>query len=440
MPWFIPRRLNFYLLQISEMIVVDFENIPVVNLSGNFPEVIEVLAGYQKIEIKKNGQLVLQEVYQHSGEGRIQYRLKELFDSLLTTMIPYQDVFEQTNSVADFSIQVLEGSGSPLIYTFRVVKGGVDNDDLDSENFLKANFLTWKPQVKKVKYLDPQWLSYYAASDVKLMKQASYYENDVFMVTDPVEVYALPAGKKYTCNVKFEKLWGEYVNPESQPVAMDCWIEDAAGTKLTYVQRYVLTDEYHEFDDLFLFENSVGGVDVIRFTGETEKEVKHEFKNALFGENTREFDITLNRPVLKNTGYFHNAYELLWTNDFLTSLNRNHYVNGLPLQISLKEYEAKSKKTVISSYSFSFVYSKQNKYLNNNLLAAEMQGMMNEFNGMPVVWNDIYVRIFGDQTVDGSKTFLQPIRANSVIPASGGNLNLNSLVVLDGGIIDCGEF
>jgi hypothetical protein len=50
------------------------------------------------------------------------------------------------------------------------------------------------------------------------------------------------------------------------------------------------------------------------------------------------------------------------------------------------------------------------------------------------------VRIFGDQAVDGVKTFLQPVKTNEVKPASGDNLVLNDLVVQEGGIIDCGEF
>lgn len=424
------------------MIIVDFENIPAINLSGNFPEAIVVQAGSRHITIKKDGVVILEEVYQHSGDGRIYFRFKELFDSLLTTLIPFSaDIFEQITSVADFTIEVIQGEDpDPYLYNFRIVKGGVDNDTLDSENFLIHNFLTWMPQVKKVKYLDPQWLTYYAVAESRLMIQATWQEGNLSAKTEPTLQYTLGAGKKSSMNVKFERLWEQFAAEGRQPYYIDCWIENATGDKLTYTQRYVLTDEYHEFDDLFIFENSPGGVDVIRFTGELTKEVKHEFKNALFGEETKEFDITLNRPVQKNTGYFRNAYELLWTNDFLASLNRYHYVNGIPLRVVLKEYEAKSIKTAINAYSFSFIYSKQSKYLNNNLLAAEMQGMMNEFNGMPAVWDDIYVRIFGDQVVDGVKTFLQPIKANTVIPASGSNLTLNNLVVQDGGIIDCGEF
>jgi hypothetical protein len=241
-------------------------------------------------------------------------------------------------------------------------------------------------------------------------------------------------------NVKFELLWDTFSDEARAPYYIDCWIEDEGRDKKTYTQRYVLSDEYHEFDDLFAFENSLGGFDVIRFTGELGHGVNHEYKSALFDKDTMEYDLIFKKVFDKSTGYFRNGYELLWTNDFLASINRYHYVNSLPLRIVVNSFEAKDVKTELNHYSFNFSYSKQSRYLDNSTIIAQLPGMISEFSGMPLIWDDIYVRVFGDQSVDGVKTFLQPVKTNEVKPASGENLILNDLVVQEGGIIDCGEF
>ncbi|KAF0198419.1 MAG: Uncharacterized protein FD166_1472 [Bacteroidetes bacterium] len=423
------------------MTVVAIQNLPALMLSGNFPDEVTFQGSSAPVSIFMNGELLLEETYEHDGNYTIHLKLRDLFNSLLETVIPIAgDVFIQEASVADFGIQV-EEQGGPVTYTFRLVKGGIDSEDIiDSTTFLWGNFLTWKPQVKKVKYLDPQWLTYYSVQEARLMIQATYQEADELVTSDPVLLYTLPVYKKCTMNVKFERLWAGFAQEGRAPYFIDCWIADEGNDKKTYTQRYVLSDEYHEFDDIFVFENSLGGVDVIRFTGELEHQLGHEFKSAVFGEETREYDIIFNRSFSKNTGYFKNGYELMWTSDFMASLNRHLYVSGLPVRIVVKSFEAKDIKTELSHYNFTYSFARQSKYLSSSSAAGQLPGMMAEFSGMPSVWDDIYVRIFGDQVVDGVKTFLQPVKANEVKPATGDDLILNELTVKDGGIIDCGEF
>lgn len=420
---------------------MDIAALPSLMLSGNFPAEVTFQGQTSPVSIYMNAELLMEEIYEPSASFIVTLKLRELLHSLLETSIPLTgDIIEQSASVADFEIHVEGQQGGTGIYAFRLVKGGVDTADLDSTSFLQHNFLTWKPQVKKVRYTDPQWLTYYAVGESRLIIQASWLENDELVTSDPQLLYTLPDHKKCTLNVKFEKLWSPFILEGRSPYYIDVWIADEGQDKLTYTQRYVLTDEFNEFDHLFVFENSLGGVDVIRFTGELENQAAHEFKTALFGNGTREYDLVVNRTFSKNTGYFRNAYELLWANDFLLCLNRWQYINGLPVRIVLKGMEAADIKTELNHYTFSYCFSEQSRFQNSNSLAGLLPGIAAEFSGMPSVLEDIYVRLFGDQVVDGSKTFLQPIRTNQVVPASGNNLVLNDLTVKDGGIIDCGEF
>jgi hypothetical protein len=420
--------------------MVGINGLPALMLSGNFPEEIVFQWNTAFVSIYMNGKLLLEEEYEHAGNYLITLRLRELLDSQLKTIIPLAgDIVEQSESVADFEIHVPEQAGTG-IYPFRLVKGGIDSEMIDSTTFLRGNFLTWMPRVKKVKFLDPQWLTYYAIGEARLFIQATYLEADDLITSDPALLYELPYGKKSTLNVKFQRLWEQFAQESRSPYYIDCWIEDEGKDVLTYKQRYVLTDQFHEFDDLFCFENSLGGVDVIRFTGEIEHKINHEFKSAQFLESTQEYGISFLQLYEKSTGYFKNGYEMLWTNDFLSSINRCHYVAGIPVGIVLKGFEAKSIKTALNHYVFSFAYSKQSKYLNHQLIIDQLPGIAGEYPGMSSFLDDIYVRIFGDQAVDGVKTFLQPVKTNEVKPASGDNLVLNDLVVQEGGIIDCGEF
>lgn len=417
---------------------MDIAQLPSLMLSGNFPEEVTFQGNAQTVVISMNGETLLEEYYEHDGSYIIHLRLREFFHSLLETVLPTSDLFIQESSAADFSIQVEDQSG-PVTYSFRLVKGGVDSASLvDSTTFLWANFLTWQPPVKKVKLLDPQWLTYYSVQESRLMVQATYQEAGELVTAVPVLFYTLPEYKKCTLNVQFQHLWNEFMDGDRAPYYIDCWIEDEGQDKKTYTQRYVLTGDFHEFDDLFCFENSLGGIDVIRFTGEQEYTPKHEIKSALFTAETREYDILVNREFTKNTGYFRNDYEAVWAGDFLLSMNRYIFLSGAAFRVVVNSFESKEIKTEFNYFSFTYSYSKQSRFLNP--AAAGQSAALSDGPLLPQAINEIYVRVFGDQNVDGVKTFQQPVKTNEVRPASGENLVLNNLTVKEGGIIDCGEF
>lgn len=416
------------------------DDLPGIIISGNFPEELTFQGSTSLVSIYMNGSLLLEEQYEPSEGFIISMRLRDLFHSLLETVIPVSgDMIIQDRSCADFRIEIPTQSGIQG-YNFRLIKGGIDSSIVDSSNFLVKNFLTWKPQVKKVKYLDPQWLTYYNMGDARFCVQATYLEDNDLITSEKIILQLLPPHQKCTFNTKFEQLWQKFAAPERSPYYIDCWMEDEAQDKFTYVQRYVLSDDYHQFDDLFVFENSLGGIDVIRFTGESESSLEHEFKSALFGRENRDYLLLFNRIITKNTGYFRNSMEMLWTADFLASINRHQYIADIPVRIIIKSFEAKSIKTELNHYTFIYYLSKQSAFLNGAAVSNQLPGMMGDFSGNPSVFDDIYVRVYGDQTIDGSKTFLEPIRTNEIQPATGSQLTLNNLVVADGGIIDCGQF
>lgn len=423
------------------MTTLGIYDLPPLMLSGNFPDSVTFQGHNVPVTLLMNGQVILEETYSSDSSFTISLKFKELLNDLLKTNIPISgDYIEQTTSVANFEIHTTPGQLGVEIFSFTLVKGGIDSPIIDCTNFLLGNFLTWKPQVKKVHFLDPQWLTYYTVAESNLYVQATYLEEDELITSDPLKITDLAVHKKWTINTKFERLWQPFNQAGRSPYYIDVWIADEGTDRWTYVQRYVLTDEYHEFDDLFIFENSLGGVDVIRFTGELERVIENEFKSAYFQKENLEYAVSVNQSFNKNTGYFRNPYEILWTIDFFASINRYHLVNSIPRRIVLKKYDAKDMKTELNHYEFTFSYSEQSKYLNNETILGQLPSIMGDFIYSPQVLDDIYVRIFGDQVVDGVKTFLQPVHTDIIQPVSGSNLILNGLVVEQGGTIDCGEF
>lgn len=67
-------------------------------------------------------------------------------------------------------------------------------------------------------------------------------------------------GKVWTMPMQYGVIAGKL---GKMPSYYDVWIEDAAGTRLTYIQRYYASDIRSEEEQWVLFENSLGGLDTL---------------------------------------------------------------------------------------------------------------------------------------------------------------------------------
>jgi hypothetical protein len=323
------------------------------SIAGNIPDIIIDSADSVNFKILVGADLQLEENYDPDANNRIQIRLKDILPSLLSVAIPTDNVFEQTAAVKTFIFDV-GGTTSNHV----VVAGGVDAT-IDALTFLKANWLTWQLQQKRVKYADPEWLSYYATEAVAVKVKAYFKEGDPVTIT----LDNLTSGKFYSLNVNFQYISGLF---EGQPVYFDIWTEKAGPVRLSYIQRYVLMNDYFDSDDVFVFGNSVGGIDTIRFTGEKQEENNFDISSALFDEDTKDFDIDFDRVFRKNTGYFASDRERVWANEFFNSTLR-YLITADGLK-AVTVSEAKGKflhgDPASVNYEFSFALSRQTKYLN----------------------------------------------------------------------------
>lgn len=320
--------------------------IPSISFSRNFPVLTVEAEGVTAIVLKKAAEVVLNELYYPDDTGIFTIDLADLLTSLLTIEIPTTTLQEQSGAVSQFTLSIGETD-----YTFTVLKGGVKDGVADMVAFVGENLLTWQPQVKKVKIDDQEFITFYAAEASLVWAKAWFLNNQV------ITVGSMVGGKCYTIDTTFNRLRSLFL-PGYLPQMIDVWIEDRNNVK-TWVQRYQLTDDHHEFDDLFLFENSLAGLDTIRFTGLRQERDEHELSSAKFDLETRDYYLEFNRVLNKTTGYFETRAASDWAREFFASVNRWWYQDGKWKRITVLKWEVVRTHNEINAYSFDFALSLQ---------------------------------------------------------------------------------
>ncbi|WP_288370299.1 hypothetical protein [uncultured Algoriphagus sp.] len=326
---------------------------------GNIPELIVQTDGLgMTVNISKGATLILSEYYTADEQGRSRVLLRDLLDEYLHLDLPGDvDLYEQTRSFDTFTVEIISGESSEEI-TFTAIKGGSSTVNLDCAAFLKESWLTWQPQIKKVKDIQPEWLSFFT-QQAALVKIRGYFSGGA---SETKTLHSLATGKHYTVNMTYSDLRNEFVD---QPIYIDVWVENDGGEAFsTYVQRYVLTDEFFEWDDFFLFKNSVGGIDTIRLTGERESTNPIEVDAALFDdEYERDYLVTPRLAFEKNTGFFRSRAELLWAMDFFQAKEKYFLIEETVTEIRLLNPDYSAPENVLTSLDFKFSYTRQTIYL-----------------------------------------------------------------------------
>lgn len=317
------------------------------NFAGNIADI--VLTGESSVTFSIP--LLLEEVYYPDADGRITIPLRAFFEAHLHAA----------------GVDEIPDEGSPLTaYTyyingaeagnFYVLPGGVAAQSIDTPLFLKSNFLTWQPQTRRVSYHEPQWLRY-VAIHVCTAKVKGYFASG-----DPVTVTLkeMTAGRLYCLDMNYGRIRGLF---EKQPVYYDVWIESDDG-RLSFVQRYVLREEDSDSADYFVFENSLGGYDTIRFTGDRKEVGESESRNAVFDGDTFEYGIDYGKSWTKYTGYLPNERVRTWVLEFFSSCRRYHLADSSLERIYVSKPKLEATAGEASGYEFSFAYTHQSRYLN----------------------------------------------------------------------------
>jgi hypothetical protein len=325
---------------------------------GNIPElIIETTAPTVGFKISKGAELILTETYTVDEDGFARVVIRDFIDEQLQMNLPVGALFAQVDSVAVFTIEVTTGVDVDS-FSFKAVKGGTNRVSFDSAAFFASSWLTWQPQIKAVKYAQREHLSYYA-QEQSVVKVKAYFSGGA---SEVITLHTLTAGGHYTMDVSFSLIRTLFT---AQPIYFDVYVEGGTPTAdKTWRQRYRLDAEPFEFEDFFLFENSLGGYDTIRLTGDRQATNPVEVDAALFyDEYQRDYQVTPRLAFEKNTGYFRSKQEMLWTEDFFQSIHRWYLLDGSLVEINLINPEFISLENQLMSLDFKFSYQKQSKYL-----------------------------------------------------------------------------
>jgi len=309
-----------------------------------------------------SNEIIVQHTYTPNKAKRIEIDLENIITPLLSFQLQESTtIYRQPNIAREFLVNLIEDkTAAKESWQFTVLRAGIDNFADTASDWLKRNFLTWQPTVKPVTYYTPEFLSYYAVEDCVAKCRAYIEENGSYIQTD-IELGNLSHGKVWTMPMQYGVIAGKL---SKMPSYYDVWVEDAAGTRLTYIQRYYASDIRSEEEQWVLFENSLGGIDTFRAYGDAENTAKHTHNVAEIENDSEEYRVDTVREYKKNTGFL-SKEERKWLLDFFPSLGKFLYTGNYVRRIVVTESDVSwQTKDLPSSYTFTYKYADARPYLN----------------------------------------------------------------------------
>ena len=309
-----------------------------------------------------SNEIIVQHTYTPNKTKRIEIDLENIITPLLSFQLQESTtIYRQPNIAREFLVNLIEDkTAAKESWQFTVLRAGIDNFADTASSWLKRNFLTWQPTVKPVTYYTPEFLSYYAVEDCVAKCRAYVEENGSYVQTD-IELGNLSHGKVWTMPMQYGVIAGKL---GKMPSYYDVWVEDGAGTRLTYIQRYYASDIRSEEEQWVLFENSLGGIDTFRAYGDAENTAKHTHNVAEIENDSEEYRVDTVREYKKNTGFL-SKEERKWLLDFFPSLGKFLYTGNYVRRIVVTESDVSwQTKDLPSSYTFTYKYADARPYLN----------------------------------------------------------------------------
>lgn len=323
-----------------------------------------------------NNQVIVQHTYIPNKDKKIDINLETIITPLLSfqlqdTSTPYQ----QTRIARKFVADVQEtATATKTQVVFTVLRAGIESFADTATNWLRTNFLTWQPTMKPVTYYTPEFLTYYAIEDA-IVKCLSYIDNNGTYDKIELTLANIDHSTVWTIPVQYAVIAGRL---NKLPSYYDVWVENTAGKRLTYIQRYYVSDIRSEQEQWILFENSLGGIDTFRAYGNEENTAKHTHNIAEIEDNTEEYRVDTTREFKKNTGLLSNE-ERKWLLDFFPSLGKFLWTGTHIRRIVVTESEVSwLTRELPSSFSFTYKYADARPYL--NLTRTENDTIPNNLN------------------------------------------------------------
>lgn len=329
-----------------------------INLSGNLVDFILSSSSAVSFVLKQGTKVLFEGNYTPNDNQRIEIDVKDIIEADLKAVFSdSSEPYEQSELVKTYTAEIAEQT-----HTFTVIRAGVDRLATSATNFLKANWLTWQPQVKKVTYYLPESLTFYSVEASVVKVKAYFLQPDGGYSEETKQLLSIVAGKAYTVPVHYAVIAGKF---ESRlPAFYDVWFETVDGVRLSYIQRYVSSGMMSEDESWIVFENSLGGFDTFRAYGQQSLTAEHDHQLAEIGDITDEYNVDTTREFQKNTGYLAD-HERKWLLDFFPSRQKYLYSSNYLRRIVVTEDDTSyTGNELPSSYTFNYRFADAKPYLN----------------------------------------------------------------------------
>lgn len=298
------------------------------------------------------GVLLARESYLPSPAKQVNIALKEIarhaFDFRLEN-IPYD--ITRSNNLQNFAISISEDENLSAEVTFSVIGGAIEG--VKDMNFVYDGFLNTCSQIKYSNIDSVEVLNLYAkAPGVALMCDChvQYAEavNTLQLATLTAGLLLIPINFRAILNMLPEG---------TRLLAVDVYTDQVGFA----AQRFIFED-HGQNDDGFYFENSLGGVDLIRFTGEKTDKRSYTSITMQQGDGMVDYDNQVEMSFKKNTGYLGTATAKEFARDFLRSDHRYHITGKHIRRIIITKSEAEAQALTLSAFEFEFRYPREDVF------------------------------------------------------------------------------
>lgn len=318
------------------------------------------------------------------ANGEFVFNAKTFLHAILKPDLPFvnqNQILPGTASFLNWTADLSEYWGTPtasLKSTSRladnlVLMAGLSFHSFPGNDFIAEHvardrkFLTWQPDFKLVSPDQQEYLYYLNVEQnmPTVYRQVKAYYTDGTSTSFPAISLANATDKLLIVPAGLQQI-GLQTLPKKVS-SYQVWLSsDSAGySNKSEVRTYLVDHNYYKSVRYFLYQNSLGGFNTLRTTGEIEEGLEVDVQEAetVLGDEYSaadsqffEYGENYQDAVKANTGFIISKAEMQHLKEFLTSKYRYEIVNGRFVRIILNTNRFKLGKSFSHEHSIDFEY------------------------------------------------------------------------------------
>lgn len=243
-------------------------------------------------------------------------------------------------------------------------------------------FLTWQPKTKYIDRYQMEKLFFLLQTEISWLslKARTTYQDGSIITTNIITIADPVQYQVYEFILTLEKLRLAGYDDQSI-VKYEVWLQDGSSNILTEIRTFVLDYSSHQTLRYFFFQNSVGGWDTLRITGQQEDGIELSRKEVtkILGadftgkDHQREYSGVREQKTYKTNTGWKTKEELSWIRDFLLSRKAYQISDRKLIPILLISSKLIQNRDNEDLYSISFEYARafQNEFYTKQITAPE---------------------------------------------------------------------